>query len=281
MKLLLDAPLVSPEWLLKYINAPNLIVLDATMAKATSATSKDQEKKQIKNARFIDIKQVFSDQSSSLPNTMLSEREFEKKAQALGIYQDSAIVVYDDLGIYAAPRVWWMFRSMGHTNIAVLDGGLPAWKQAQYPVENPRNHSIKKGDFKASFKPEMFCNSDKVLSAIDESSTSIFDARSTGRFDGTDKEPRKEIRSGHIPSSVNVPFSTLQREGSMLPKEELIPIFKNLTEDKDQVIFSCGSGITACILALGADICGLKNMVVYDGSWTDWGGNHDLPIQKK
>lgn len=279
MRLQLDTPLVSPEWLMENLNASNLVVLDATMLKVTSNVEKRSEKKQIKNARFVDIKYEFSDQNSTLPNTMLSESEFEKKAQALGINNDTAIVVYDDLGIYSAPRVWWMFRSMGHTNIAVLDGGFPAWSEAHYPVEKPTNRSIETGNFKANYRSEMFCNSDTVLQATGESSKAIFDARSKGRFDGVELEPRKEIRSGHIPSSKNIPFSTLQKEGRMIHKEELMNTFKDFTKDKEQLIFSCGSGITACILALAADISEIKNLTVYDGSWTDWGGNHELPIE--
>ncbi len=281
MKLQLDAPLVSPAWLMENLDAPNLVVLDATMAKVTTKAGKPFQKKQIRNARFFDIKHVFSDQNSPLPNTMLSEDAFEKKAQAFGINQDTAIVVYDDLGIYSAPRVWWMFRSMGHTNIAVLDGGLPAWQQGNFPIEDPIYRTVEIGNFKANYQSEMFCNSDDVLKALHASSVGIIDARSKSRFDGTEAEPRKEIRSGHIPSSQNLPFSTLHKDGKMLSKDELTPIFKNLTSDKEHVIFSCGSGITASILALGADIVGLQNTAVYDGSWTDWGGNHELPIQKK
>ncbi len=280
MKLILDNPLVSPEYLMKHLNASNLVILNATMKKITGSNKEILEEKRIKNARFFDIKYVFSDQKSALPNTMLTENDFEKKAQALGINKDSAIVVYDDLGIYSAPRVWWMFKSMGHTNIAVLDGGLPAWKRFNFPTESPFNIEIEKGNFKASYNESMFCDADKVLKVIDDKSTGIFDARSKGRFDATEKEPRHDLRNGHIPSSVNIPFSTLQKDGIMLKKEELKPIFEKLTKDKEEVIFSCGSGITACILALAADISEVRNLVVYDGSWTDWGGNHNLPIEK-
>jgi len=281
MKLHIDGPLVSTEWLLENLSASNLIILDATMGKITDSNTEISEKKQIKGASFFDIKHVFSDQNSSLPNTMLSEHEFEEKARNIGINNDSAIVVYDDLGIYSSPRVWWLFKSMGHANIAVLDGGLPSWKKANLPIENSKNSSMPKGNFKAKYQPQMMCNSDKVLEAISDTNKSIFDARSKGRFYGTESEPRKEIRSGHIPSSINVPFSSLQNEGKMLSEKQLTTLFNKLSVDNEETIFSCGSGITACILALGAEISGIKNLVVYDGSWTDWGGNHALPIQKK
>ncbi len=281
MKLHIDKPLVSATWLMEHLNASNLVILDATMGKITAMNTDIPEKKQIKGARFFDIKHVFSDQNSPLPNTILSESDFEKKARSIGINSDSAIIVYDDLGVYSSPRAWWLFKSMGHTNIAVLNGGLPGWEKANFPIENPINYSIKKGDFKAKYQAHMMCNSDEVLEAINDNNKIIFDARSKGRFDATELEPRKEIRNGHIPSSINVPFSILQTEGKMRPKKQLSGIFNELPMDKEEVIFSCGSGITACILALGAEISGIQNLVVYDGSWTDWGGNHDLPIQKE
>ena len=280
MKLHIDRPLVSAEWLRENIIASNLIILDATMGKITTSNTGVSEKKQITGALFFDIKHVFSDQNSPLPNTMLSENDFEEKARSIGVNNDSAIVVYDDLGVYSSPRVWWLFKSMGHTNIAVLDGGLPAWKKANFPIENPKDCSMIRGNFKAKHQPQMMCNSDKVLEAINNINKSILDARSKGRFEGTELEPRKEIRSGHIPSSVNLPFSALQNEGKMLTKDELSSLFNELPTNQEEVIFSCGSGITACILALGAEISGIKNLVVYDGSWTDWGGNHKLPIEK-
>jgi thiosulfate/3-mercaptopyruvate sulfurtransferase len=266
-----SSPLVSVDWLYEHLNTPNLVILDATINKVTTDTSEIIEKQQIKNTRFLDIKNKFSDVSSELPNTIQSPEEFSESARQLGICNDSAIVVYDELGIYSSPRVWWVFKAMGHHNVAVLDGGLPAWEKAKLPLEKVAEYIGKKGDFTAKYDQDYISDYHNVFEAISNNNTSVLDARSENRFNGTEPEPRKGLRSGHIPNSINLPYSKLMKDGKMKSKNELKAIFTELANEDNRLIFSCGSGITACILALGAEIAGLNNKSVYDGSWTEWG----------
>ncbi|MCF6280061.1 MAG: sulfurtransferase [Flavobacteriaceae bacterium] len=276
----MEKPLVSADWLHQNIDNSKLVVLDATMRKVTSKSEEISESKQIKNARFINIKNSFSDASALFPNTMLSAEKFQEQAQELGINNDSLIVVYDNLGVYSSPRVWWMFKAMGHQNIAVLDGGFPEWKKAKYPTEGKKEFVSEKGNFIANYNPNCFCDYKTVLNSIFDKKIIVLDARSQERFSGTIEEPRKGLRSGHIPSSINLPYAELQFNGKMKSSEELKKIMSSRIKKNGNAIFSCGSGITACILALGAEISGYENNSVYDGSWTEWGSLTELPIEK-
>lgn len=281
MSLKIEVPLVSVDWLFEHRNYENLVILDASFPKVTTKkVDINEDKMQIKNAIFFDIKNVFSDVNATFPNTVLSPQEFEVKAQDLSIDKNSCIVVYDNLGIYSSPRVWWLFQLMGFKNIAVLDGGFPEWKSNGYPIEKPVKNQLKRGDFKVSYQSSKIKFTDDILAAIDDKNVLIADARSRGRFYATAPEPRTDIRGGHIPNSVSLPFSEIIADGKLKPKEELITIFKNINPNNKDLIFSCGSGITASILALGSEIAGIKNSAVYDGSWTEWGSTVNLPIEK-
>ena len=273
-------PLVSVEWLAKNMDAENLVILDATMSKVTwEKNTYEDEDIQIPNTRYLDIKNVFSDISAVYPNTMLSDKKFQKQARSLGINKDSTIVVYDTIGIYTSPRVWWMFKAMGHNNIAVLDGGLPEWINKGFPTEQVKQYRISKGDFTANYDKKFFSNYSKILHSLNDKTTVILDARSNDRFMGLVDEPREGLRVGHIPNSKNLPYSNLLVNGKF-DYSNAQRMLKELAQNNNNVIFSCGSGITACILALGAEIAGIDNLSVYDGSWTEWGSLHKLPIQK-
>ena len=280
MNLIIKEPLVSVDWLTNNMEAENLVILDATMPKVTSTENTfETENIQIPNARYLDIKNVFSDTSALFPNTMLSAEKFQEQARLLGIQKNSAIVVYDTIGIYTSPRVWWMFKAMGHHNIAVLDGGLPEWIRKGFATEQIKKRNIRKGDFIANYDNKFFKNHTEVLDSLNNKTTTILDARSEDRFKGLVEEPREGLRVGHIPKSKNLPYSSLLADGK-INADKLQKIFKELVPKNDQVIFSCGSGITACILALGAEIADFDNLSVYDGSWTEWGSLHQLPIEK-
>lgn len=280
-KIHITKPLVSVDWLVENIDAPNLVIIDATLKKITSEKNEfEHQDIGIKNAQFLDIKNIFSDISTSLPNMMLSQEKFQEQARILGINNDSAIVVYDAIGIYSSTRVWWMLKSMGHENVAVLDGGLPEWIRKGFATASLKNDAIIKGNFKATFHDNFFSDAKDVLDATLNNNIVIADARSNDRFKGLVDEPREGLRVGHIPNSRNIPYDVVQTHGNMLLEDELMTIFNADYKDKEKVIFSCGSGITACILALGAVIAGVKNISVYDGSWTEWGSNHELPIEK-
>lgn len=282
MGLKINKPIVSVDWLFKNLNNENLIVLDATIPKVTAKkeTISSDKKDQIKDAIFFDIQKIFSDQNAPFPNTILSANVFEKKARELGINYDSCIIVYDDIGIYSSPRVWWMFQLMGFKNIAVLDGGFPIWKAKNHPIEKPEKHQNKKGNFTANYQSEIIKFTADVLTAIKNETILVADARSKGRFLGIEPEPRSDVKGGRIPNSVSLPYSEIVENNLMKSKADLKTIFKTLNPNNKSLIFSCGSGITATVLSLGAEIAGIKNHAVYDGSWTEWGSTEGLPIEK-
>ncbi|RIA09666.1 thiosulfate/3-mercaptopyruvate sulfurtransferase [Flavobacteriaceae bacterium MAR_2010_72] len=271
MTITIKKPLVSVKWLEQHLNAANLVILDASIPKVTGDDSNDQNKIQIPNARSFDLKNKFSDSSAPFPTTFPSLEQFQREAQKLGINKDSAIVIYDDKGIYSSPRAWWLFRAFGHSNVAVLDGGLPAWNAAQYKVELKQEIPTKTGDFIGKLQPHLMKFFDDVKKESVDAKHLIIDARSRGRFIGVEAEPRKGLRSGTIPNSKNLPFEDLLNDGKFKTEKELLHSFKTVANTTDNITFSCGSGITACVLALGAELAGYKNLSVYDGSWTEWG----------
>ena len=280
MLLKIIKPLVSVDWLSNNLANEKLVILNATIPIVTAKKSIVGEvKEQIKDAIFFDIKNVFSDNNTQFPNTVLSTEDFEKEVQNIGIQKDSCIVVYDDLGIYSSPRVWWLFQLMGFTNIAVLNGGFPAWKSKKYPIEKTQTKEIKKGDFTVNYQPTKIKFTQDVLLSINNDKILIADARSKGRFYATEPEPRANMKSGHIPNSVSLPHSEIVEKGKLKSENKLKEIFKQINPDNKELIFSCGSGITASVLALGAELVGIKNHAVYDGSWTEWGSTENLPIE--
>ncbi|MFI1771391.1 sulfurtransferase [Thalassobellus citreus] len=262
----IESPIVTVEWLYSNIHAENLVVLDGTINKIFDASLK-----QIPNTRLFDIKKKFSDVSNPFPSAFPSAEQFQKSARELGVNTDSAIVVYDDKGIYSSARVWWLFKAFGYNNVAVLNGGFPAWLKAEYEVEPMKTYEGVTGDFILNHKPETMKFFEDVKIASKNKTYTIIDARSAGRFNCTIPEPREGLRMGTIPNSVNLPFTNLLEDGVLKSKEDLEKIFQELATKDEPIIFSCGSGLTACVLALGAEISGYNNISVYDGSWTEYG----------
>lgn len=260
-------PIVSAAWLKEHLNDSDLIVLEARLDQKPDL--------QIKGARLFDIKNNFSNTSNPLPNTFPSEEQFTAEAQKLGINSNSTIVVYDTTGIYSSPRAWWMFKAMGHPNVYVLDGGLPEWIKEGFLTEKQQQETYPKGDFIAKFQSELIKNKEHILENITTKEAVLMDARSSDRFHATHEEPRAGLRSGHIPGSINTPFTDLQQDGKFKSMDELKEILKL---DDQPLYFTCGSGITACIVLLATELISDNPKAVYDGSWTEWGST-DLPIE--
>lgn len=278
MSLKIDEPVVSCQWLKDHLEEDTLVILDVTIPKVTSNKSSLAKKEVIKNALFFDLKNQFSDQNSKYPNTVLSPEAFEFEVQKLGINKNSCIVVYDDLGIYSSPRAWWLFQLMGFTNVAVLNGGLPEWISLNFPILDFYRKSKVYGNFKANYQPEKIQFTKSVLSNITKNDFLVLDARSKERFFAEVPEPRADVKGGHIPSSNSLPYSELILEGKLKSKAALETIFTQTNPEEKPLVFSCGTGITAAILALGASIAGYSKTAIYDGSWTEWGSTKNLPI---
>lgn len=264
---------VTADWLNNHQSDKNLIILDARQGNNKAGLTSSFENIQIKNAIHFDIKGSFSDLDSPFPNMLLNAADFEKRCQVLGINSSSRIVIYDALGIYTSPRVWWMFRAMGHRNVTVLNGGLPEWAAKGYATEAFGTKStLPKGNFKAAFQPKMVVDIDFVKENINSETAIVIDARSAGRFNGTTPEPRKGLRGGNIPKSVSLPFQAVLENGQFKSPEAIQAIFKDFEiTDNQPIVFSCGSGITACIIYMASEMALDNPKAVYDGSWTEWG----------
>jgi thiosulfate/3-mercaptopyruvate sulfurtransferase len=270
-------PIVSTAWLQEHLNNPELIILDARLDHNQSGLENKNTELQIKGARLFDIKNNFSDTSNPLPNTFPTPEQFTAECQKLGINKNNTIIVYDTLGIYSSPRAWWMFKAMGHSDVFVLDGGLPEWVKEGYPTEiRQETTDILFGDFEANLQPKLIKNKEQILDNIETNEATLIDARSQDRFHATHEEPRAGLRSGHIPGSINIPYTELLKDGKYKSKEELTEIFKL---NDQSLLFTCGSGITACIVLLACELISNNPKAVYDGSWTEWGSSN-LPIEK-
>jgi len=278
-EIVLNTPLVSANWLREHLDAPNLIVLDASLPKAGMGED-TLSSSLIEGARYMDLKNRWAQKDAKFPNTMLDAAGFEQVAQKLGIDNTSALVFYDQHGIYSSARGWYMFRAMGHDNVAVLDGGLPAWEQAGYPVMPKKDYEGRTGDFKARFDSDYFKDHEEVYAELKDFSRQVLDARAAERFQGLAAEPREGLRSGHISGSKSLPYAQLLQGGKMKDKNALEALFQETSKTNQSLVFSCGSGITACVLALGAELTGRSGYSVYDGSWTEWGSLQDLPVEK-
>lgn len=278
----LDDPktLVSTDWLEAHLRDPDLRVLDASWflpamerdAKAGYASA------HIPGARFFDIDEI-SDTRSDLPHMAPPVEKFMSRMRAMGVGDGHQVVIYDQLGIFSAPRVWWLFRLMGKTDVAVLDGGLPKWlaegreTEDMAPIPRDRHITVQR-------QAHLIKDVTQVAHASKLGDHEIIDARPRGRFLGTDPEPRPGLRQGHIPGSKNVPWdSVLTEAGTMKSPEDLRAVFTAAGVDLAKpAIATCGSGVSAAVLVLALERIGHRNHALYDGSWAEWGMFNDLRV---
>lgn len=272
---------VTTEWLAKELGAPDLRVLDGTwhMPQLRRDARAEFAQGHIPGAAFFDIDAI-ADPTTTLPHMLPTAEAFAAAVGDLGVGSGDRVVVYDTRGVVSAARVWWTFRVFGHDSVAVLDGGLRAWKAGGRPLETGAPTPPRR-EFHARRRPELVRDLDAMRRNLATRAEQVLDARSRGRFAGTEPEPRPGLRGGHIPGSLNLPYETLYRpDGTLLPPEGLRAAIEAAGVDLGKPITtSCGSGVTASVLALALHLVGVPRVAVYDGSWTEWASQHDTPVE--
>jgi thiosulfate/3-mercaptopyruvate sulfurtransferase len=279
-----EFPLISTAALAARSGDPDVRVLDASwyLPDHNRDPAAEYLAAHIPGAVRFDIDTV-ADTGSGLPHTLPGPEHFASAVEAMGIGNDHFVVVYDGMGFFSAPRVWWMFRVFGHDRVAVLDGGFPKWRTEERPTESgapspqPAPHS-----FKTEFRSTMVRGLTDIRGNIESGAALVLDARGAGRFEGSDPEPRPNVRSGHIPGSRNLHYARLSdtKDGTLHDPGTLGGLFSSVGADGDRaIVCSCGSGVTACILALGLHLLAREYVSINDGSWSEWGTRTDTPVE--
>ena len=273
------APLVNADWLRAVCKQPDVVVLDASwhMPATRRDGAAEFELGHIPGAAFFSIDGI-ADPDSPLPHMVPSAEAFATAVGTLGVGTGDHVVCYASDGIGTAPRAWWMFRLFGHERVSVLDGGLPAWTTAGGGlVKGPATAAPR--IFRAALDPTRIRDLAAVRANLATAAELVVDARSAGRFAGAEPEPRPGLRGGHVPGSVSLPYQTLLDGPRMLPPDELRARLETAGVTGDQrPVFTCGSGVSACTLALGLTLTARDDWAVYDGSWSEWGGRADVPV---
>lgn len=270
---------VSAEWLADRLKDDRLSIVDGSWylpAQNRDARS-EYEAAHIPGAVFFDQDEVV-EPGAGLPHSLPSPGAFARHAGAMGISRNDAIVAYDGLGIFSAPRVWWLFRVMGARDVFVLDGGFGSWQARGFPVTSERT-GIAPAKFDAEFDETAVAAFDAMRATVEAGSAQIADARPAGRFAGVDPEPREGMRRGHMPGARNIPAFDLSRDGFLLPLDDLRNTIETAGIDmRRPVVTTCGSGVAAAVISMALQSLGHTDNRLYDGSWSEWGGRDDTPV---
>lgn len=266
-----NTPLVSAADLAEHLDNPNVVILNAT----PNANPTDEH---IPSAQVADIEGAWSDHEDQWVHTFPKPALFEAELQRLGINSDTHVVVYEDKGVFARARIWWLLKWAGHEACSLLAGDLTSWKAAGYPTTTEVAPARTPGNITVEIHPDLLLDETETFTASQDGSKQILDARSAGRFAATEPEPRPGLRGGHIPGSTSMPYVDLVTGGTFKPVPELQGILESKLDGRP-VIASCGSGVTACVIAFALELIGRKDVQIYEGSWSQWGRPDGPPVE--
>ncbi|WP_336854056.1 3-mercaptopyruvate sulfurtransferase [Pseudescherichia vulneris] len=272
---------VAADWLIEHGDSPDIQIIDARMA-PVGQEHRDMRSEyragHLPGAVFFDI-EALSDHTSSLPHMMPRPEAFAVAMRELGISSDKHLVIYDEGNLYSAPRAWWMLKTFGVEQVSILAGGLAGWQRDELPLQQG-DVTLPEAEFEAHFDADRVKRLTDVLLISHEKTAQLVDARPAPRFNAEADEPRPGLKRGHIPGALNVPWGELVFEGELKTTDELSAVFARQGVDLNKpIVVSCGSGVTAAVVALALETLGVDGVTLYDGSWSEWGARDDLPVE--